>query len=207
MEQSIVHLFVFETMSDWETGYAVGFINNPQFQKQPGRYVVRTVGYTLDSIRTMGGMTILPDMKLEDVKPSKSSMLILPGGISWDSNPDLLTGASEKAKEFLASNVPIAAICGATAGMARAGILDNRYHTSNSPVYLAMTDYKGAEYYRNDLAVLDDNVITASVVGALEFAYQIFKKLDLFTDEVLESWYKLFKTGDPTYFEKMQNRK
>lgn len=31
MKKSTVHLFVFDTMSDWEYGYLIAGINNPQF--------------------------------------------------------------------------------------------------------------------------------------------------------------------------------
>ncbi len=30
-----VHLFVFDTLADWEPGYAVAGINDPAFQLQP----------------------------------------------------------------------------------------------------------------------------------------------------------------------------
>ena len=43
--------------------------------------------------------------------------LILPGGDTWDEGGN--TDAVEKAREFLAGGVPVAAICGATAGLAR----------------------------------------------------------------------------------------
>jgi hypothetical protein len=36
MKKATVHLFVFDTMSDWEYGYLAAGINNPQFQKYPG---------------------------------------------------------------------------------------------------------------------------------------------------------------------------
>ena len=35
-----VHLFVFDSMADWEASFAVAGINNPQFQREPGRYRV-----------------------------------------------------------------------------------------------------------------------------------------------------------------------
>jgi hypothetical protein len=35
VKKSTVHLFVFDTMSDWEYGYLIAGINNPQFQRTP----------------------------------------------------------------------------------------------------------------------------------------------------------------------------
>jgi hypothetical protein len=43
MKQQNVHIFVFDGMSDWEAGYSIAGINNPQFQKNPGSYHVRSV--------------------------------------------------------------------------------------------------------------------------------------------------------------------
>ena len=39
-------------------------------------------------------------------------------------------------------------------------------------------------------------MITAGSTAPIEFAYQIFKKLDVYSDEALEAWFGLFKTGD-----------
>ena len=111
--------------------------------------------------------------------------------------------AAQKAKEFLASGVPVAAICGATAGLARAGILDDRRHTSNALAYLEITNYQGAALYQDEPAVTDGHLITAGSTAPLDFAYHIFKKLDLYAPETLEAWYGLFKTGEASYFFKL----
>ena len=47
---------------------------------------------------------------------------------------------------------------------------------------------------------LDRNVITASGAASLEFAYEILSLLGLYSAEVLEAWYGLFKTGHPAYY-------
>ncbi|MEO9029748.1 MAG: type 1 glutamine amidotransferase family protein [Ktedonobacteraceae bacterium] len=195
MIQQTVHLFVFDTFSDWEPAFAIAGINNPAFQAQPGRYCVKTVGVSKEPVTSIGGMTILPAITLAELEPAQSAMLILPGGAGWDEreHPE----AIEKTKQFLAAGVPIAAICGATAGLALAGILDDKQHTSNAREYLKATNYQGAAFYQDQPAITDENVITASAMTALEFAYQIFKKLDVYTPETLEAWYGLYKTSDP----------
>lgn len=134
-------------------------------QKQPGRYQIQTVGLNAEPVTTIGGITILPDITLEDLEPG--AMLILPGGEAWNrgENSKIL----ESAKAFLAANIPIAAICGATAGLARAGMLDNIPHTSNAPEYLQATNYRGATLYQNQPVVAAGNVITASFTAPLEF--------------------------------------
>lgn len=200
MEKQIVHFFVFNTLADWETGFAVAGINNPALQKHPGCYRVQTVGLNAEPVTTIGGVTILPDITLDELEPS--AMLILPGGEAWDAgkNAEILGSA----KAFLEAGIPVAAICGATTGLARAGILDDKSHTSNAPEYLQATNYQGAALYQNQPAVTAGNVITANSTAPLEFAYHIFKTLDLYDAEILEAWYGLFKTGDTSYYATLQ---
>lgn len=193
-----VHLFVFDSLADWEPGFVVAGLNNPEGQKSPGRYQVRTVAPTDAAITTIGGIRIQPDLSLDRLDPDESAMLILPGGESWDQNPNL--DAVEKAKAFLAAGVPVAAICGATVGLARGGILDTRKHTSNAPEYLAATGYRGARHYVTADVVNDQDVITASAMKSLEFAREIFARLEVYENKVLDAWYGLFKTGDPKYY-------
>jgi putative intracellular protease/amidase len=172
-----VHLFVFDTMSDWEYGYLIAGLNNPQFQKTPGRFTVKTVALSEKPITTIGGLRITPGLTLDQVKPARSAMLVLPGGVSWDKKKN--KKAAELAVEFLDSGTPVAAICGATAGLARIGLLDNIPHTSNSKEYIAATGYKGSAFFRDEPAVRSGKLITASAMSPLEFAREAFTELDV----------------------------
>ena len=57
-------------------------------------------------------------MSLAELEPAQSAMLVLPGADVWDQFEG--TEAAQKAKAFLAAGVPVAAICGATFGLANA---------------------------------------------------------------------------------------
>ena len=198
MEAGTVHLFVFTTMADWEASFAIAGINNPRFQRKPGRYRVATVGLTTDPIVTVGGVRIQPDLALAAISPASSAMLILPGGSSWEQGEN--TEAIQLAAEFLAVGVPVAAICAATLALARAGFLDNRLHTSNAPEYLRTTKYRGSSLYRNIPAIADGHLITASGLAPVDFAYQIFGTLQLYSEQTLDAWYSLFKKGDASKY-------
>lgn len=192
-----VHLFVVDSMADWEPAFAIAHINRPA----PGiasKYRVKTVGIDRKMIRSMGGLTIQPDMTLDELIPGKSSMLILPGSELWD---DTVTDpALAKARDFADSGVPVAAICGATFGLARAGLLDDRRHTGNDPHWLASSGYRGMANYVNEPSVDDGGIITASVTSSLEFAKLILGRLGIFSLNTLNAWYNLYKTGDPKYY-------
>jgi len=193
-----VYLFVFDTLADWETGYAIAGINNPQFQHEPGKFQLRTVAIRSDLVTTIGGVRIQPDLTLNDLSATGHEMLILPGGRLWDEGKN--GEAVEVAQAVLKSGGAVAAICGATAGLARGGILDNRKHTSNAREYLEATHYKGGALYQDQPAVTDGAVITAPATAPIDFAFQIFRYLSLYSTEVLQSWYGLFKTGKPEFF-------
>jgi putative intracellular protease/amidase len=197
-----VHLFIIDSMADWEPAFAIAHINRPA----PGlasKYRVKTVGIDRKTIRSMGGITMQPDMSLDELMPGKSSMLILPGSERW---ADTMTDpALAKAQGFIDSGVPIAAICGATFGLARAGLLDDRRHTGNDPNWLASSGYRGTANYVQEPAVEDGGIITASVTASLEFAKLILGRLGIFSPNALNAWYNLYKTGNPNfYFEFME---
>jgi len=196
-----VHLGVYDTLSDWEHGHAVGHIHAPEFQKSPGRYQVQTVGLGTDPVTTRGGVRILPDLKLSDLEPEDSAMLILPGA-------DIaMTGGLEPfaamARRFLDADVPVAAICGATFALAQEGLLDDCPHTSNARAYIEMSGYSGIEHYSDDLAVRSDLLVTANATAPAHFAAEIFALLDLYTPSTLASWKKLFIDHDEAGFFEM----
>jgi putative intracellular protease/amidase len=198
-----VHLYLFDGYADWEPAFAVAGIHNPQFQREPGRWQVRTVGERAgQAMRSMGGVAVLADIGLAELEPVDSRLLILPGGPRWDEE-DAHVEAIGKASTFLERGVPVAAICGATAGLARAGRLDARAHTSNAAAYLKGTGYAGAEHYRDEPAVREGGLITAGGMAPLEFAREIFLELGIFDDEALEAWYRLYKTGKSEHFARM----
>jgi putative intracellular protease/amidase len=198
MNKRPVHLFVFDTMADWEASFAIAAIHNPQFQRTPGRYRVIAVGRTLDPITTMGGLRILPEATLASVSPRNSAMLILPGGERWETGGN--AEAVAKARAFCAAGVSVAAICGATLALARAGMLDDFHHTSNSRAYLAASGYRGGNFYCDVPAVTDEGVITASGAAPIEFAREIFRALDLYGEPALSAWYALFRFGNATRY-------
>jgi putative intracellular protease/amidase len=194
-----VHLAVYDTLADWEPGFAVAHLNKPLWHRTPGRFRVRTVGPGTAPVTTVGGVRILPDLALPDLDPGDSALLILPGNDIWDT--DAFVPFARAARAFLDAGVPVAAICGATGGLARAGLLDDRAHTSNAAAFLAgVPGYRGAAHYRDEPAVTDRNLITASATAPVEFAREILARLDVFDPAVLGSWYKLYGRRDPAGF-------
>jgi putative intracellular protease/amidase len=197
-----VHLYLTDTMADWEAGHAIAHIRRPSWQREPGRYEVVTAAATREPVTTMGGARVLPDITLADIDLDTSAMLILTGADTWEDearHAEVLA----LARSFIEAGTPVAAICGATFGLARAGLLDERAHTSNAPVFLTASGYAGAHLYRAEPAVTDRGLITASGCFPVAFASHIFAALDLYEPEVLAAWTGLYTTGDESYFAKL----
>ncbi len=206
-----VHLAVYDTLADWQPGTAVAhLVGHPWRQRTPGRFSLRTVGPTREPVVTTGGVRILPDLALDQLEPADSAMLILPGADAWVplydvraardacvDEPDLLSAFARKAHAFVDAGVPVAAIGGATAGLARVGLLDERSHTSDMVAFLERSGYRGAGHYREEaLAVCDGDVITASGTAPVEFAREVFARLQLFESHMLDAWYRLYGEQD-----------
>lgn len=126
--------------------------------------------------------------------------LLLPGAESWNNeeNNQIL----EKALSYIDKGVLVGAICGATLALADLKVLDKFKHTSNSLDYLTLfsKQYSGEKLYVNSPAVVDCNLITASSAGGLLWAKYIIQYLNVFSCEIIESWYNYYSTGDPKYF-------
>ncbi|NKY46733.1 type 1 glutamine amidotransferase family protein [Nocardia cerradoensis] len=197
-----VHLAVYDTFADWEPSFVTAGINRPLMQREPGTWQIRTVGATAEPVTSMGGLRVVPDLTLDQLSPADSAMLVLPGADIWED--ERLAPFAGAAAEFLSAGVPVAAICGATYGLAKQGLLDARPHTGNAPENLASTGYSGAGHYVDEPAVTDGDLITASGIAPIDFARHIFARLDLFEPAVLDAWYRLYADRDPSAFFALQ---
>ncbi|MCQ6962893.1 type 1 glutamine amidotransferase family protein [Methanolobus chelungpuianus] len=197
----IAYLYVFDTMADWEPGFLTAELNSGRyFRKDAERYILRTVGLTKEPVVTMGGVRILPDVSLEECAAVDAGVLILPGGDTW--LDDIHMPMMEKAKEFMNTGVLVAAICGATAGLAKAGMLDSRPHTSNDLGYLkaVIPTYKGEAFYIHKTAVTHGRLITATGIAPVDFAREVLRELGVFSSGTLDAWYWLYITHEAQYY-------
>jgi putative intracellular protease/amidase len=198
---STLYLYILDTLSDWETGHVLAELHSGRYLKSPSmKHKVVLCGQSLQTITTMGGLHMTPEVLFQDIRPGPEDIIILPGADIW------LDPAQQpvirKVRTLLDQGTRVAAICAATMGLANDGLLDGRPHTSNDIAALRMfcPGYKGEEFYRNEPAVTDRNLITASGLAPVEFAYHVFRMLDVMTPATLEAWHGLFSTRKPEYF-------
>lgn len=205
MSGKIAYLYVLDTLADWEPGYLTAELNSGRYFARAGdRIPVRTVGLTAAPVTTMGGLRLTPDTTLDAITPGESAILILPGGDTWlEAVHDPVLA---KAADFLATGVPVAAICGATMALANAGMLDERPHTSNhlGALQAMCHGYSGAEHFVTAPAVTDGDLITASGMAPVEFAREALARLEVFAPATLDAWFRLTANREEAaYFDLM----
>jgi len=190
MPERAVYLLVVEGFADWEPAHAVAEL------RRHGQYRVEAVGLTREPVRSMGGIRVLPSTIVDDVDPADVAVFILPGGDRWETSP--IEPEIERLLNRLdAQGVPIAAICAATVAISRLGLLRGRRHTSNGLQYLRshVPGYDEAANYVDIPAVRDRGLITASGLGDVEFARELFEELDVLSAEDRAAWATIFRSA------------
>lgn len=196
-----VYLYVLDTLADWEVGYVTAELSSGRFfKKDAPEVLVKTAAVSMEPVKTMGGLTIVPDCVMDEIVAGEKSVLLLPGANTWDEPKH--GAVIEKAGELLSAGGMVCAICGATAALANAGLLNQRLHTSNGAGYLELVapGYQGQSFYVEKPSVADRNLITAGCTGALLWAKQILAQLEVFQHDTLEAWYGYFSTGEARHF-------
>ena len=186
-----IHVVVFDGFADWEPAHALAGL------RRWGKRAVRVVGFASSPVISMGGLTVYPDVVLEDVEVDDVELLILPGGDMWERSTYPRPVLESLITRLVATETPIAAICGATLALGRARVLDERQHTSNMRDYLSVhvPEYSGGSHYVEAPAVRDRHVITASGLAPVDFAREIFAELQIFSASDAALWYAMFKEG------------
>jgi len=199
-----IYMYVLDTMADWESGYLLQALTMQNMLPEP-KYRFCTVAASGQPVHTAGGVTILPDLSLDEIDPENIGALLLIGADTWQEKEQRRILAL--ASQLIEKGVLVAAICGATLGLADMGILDGRLHTSNALFFLTgmSRNYKGAAKYAKAPAVADGNLITASSAGSLLWSRYILELLGIYSSETIEAWYRYFATGDPKYFAELMN--
>jgi putative intracellular protease/amidase len=175
--------------ADWEPASALAEL------RRTFGFSVKTIGMDMNSIASMGGMTVIPDIALSEFTPESAAILILPGGEAW--MKEEVDAVSETVIAMIAADRPVAAICAATLALAHAGLLDSRLHTSNGSGFIEkyVPKYCGQEMYRSSRSIGDRLVITANGLSPVAFAAEIFRMLVPERKQDIEMYVNLYAHG------------
>ena len=185
-----IYLLVVDGYADWEPAHAVAEL------RRQGQYRIETVGLSEAPVQSMGGITVLPSKHISEVNPADVAAFILPGGDRWESAP-IEPELEQLLRRLDSGGVPIAAICGATVAVTRLGLLRGRRHTSNGLEYIRaqVPEYADAGTYVDAPAVRDRKLITASGLGDVEFARELFEELEVMSAGDRSTWAQIFRSA------------
>jgi putative intracellular protease/amidase len=191
MPKGAIYLLVVQGFADWEPAHAVAEL------RRHGGYRVETVGLGRNPVISMGGLRITPSRTIDELDIDDVAAFILPGGDRWENMP-VEPELESALKQLDARRVPIAAICAATVAISQIGLLRGRRHTSNGLSYLQshVPDYNEAQNYVTAPAVRDRGLITASGLGDIEFARELFEELNVLSRGDRELWARMFRTAE-----------
>lgn len=184
-----VYVFLFDGYSDWEIAYLT-----PEIAKNKA-FAIKTFSLDGNPVQSAGYLKVTPEYALKDVKIEDISILILPGGMTWEGGK--LDYILPLINQLYDKQITIAAICGATIFLGINGFLNKVKHTSNDLHFLKMIapEYTGEHLYQHEMAYSDQCIITANGTAPIEFAKEIFKSISLYDSTQIEKWYQLFKNG------------
>lgn len=159
-----ISVVMVDGVADWEIGVVL-----PAAREWFGDEVViaSTDGAPVTSI---GGLSIHPTQALSSLSPLESELWLLPGSERWQDGAIAALTFALRTRQ--AAGLATAAICGATLALARAGLLDEQPHTSNSLDFLKqhVPGYRGEQHYRAEHVVSEGLLITAPGTSPVSFA-------------------------------------
>lgn len=197
MKKEIIFIFI-EDYPDWESAEALYFIT----VLGEKMYEVKVAGMTKKPIRSVSGVSIVPDYDVSELS-GKFDGLILVGGIGWTNHTNKQIAALEPViLDAVSRNCPIGGVGTGADVMAALGLLNHALHTGNSSseMYL-MSDlghsgspYTGETLFREAGAVRNGNIVTARNISGLAFARAYMWTLEADQHEA-DRLYKEHKEG------------
>ena len=175
-----------ERWADWEAGLAIAEVNSVS------RYAVKTIAEDTKPKVSIGGIRAEIDCTINQYDDFDNlAMVILPGSFSWqESRHEEIADFITRARSF---DVPVAAICGGTIFLGKHGFLDNVRHTGDDQeLFQREQGYNGQRNYISAQIAADGGWITANETASVDFAREIFRVLEIDTEEEIARWYDRF---------------
>ena len=140
---------------------------------------VVTVGVSKTPVKSFEGLTVIPDMVIDEVNLLEEDVLLIPGGDPsvLEGNPSfyqLIQNGNEK-------KTLLAAICSGSSHLACAGVLKDREYTTSLP------HDEGSVFdpdlYVKQNVVIDEHIVTAQPSGYVELGIVLGQILDIYKDK------------------------
>lgn len=194
MEKTVLFVLL-DDFADWEGAFLAAALRGGVMPGRPGKYAVKYAAPAGRPVRSIGGMTVIPDCDTTAL-PDECAGLILIGGLSWQA-PDA-DAVAALVREALSRGILVGAICNACSFLAAHGFLNDVRHTGNTVDMLREwggAHYTGEARFEERQAVRDGNTVTANGSGQLEFTRECLLRLEADTPDAIEASYVFNKQG------------
>ena len=156
--------------ADWESGFVLAAL------REYFGFSVRVATPGGAEATSIGGVRAAADLAFDAVDPADMDLLLVIGSAQWIETED--PAVADLLRRADAAGLPIGAICAGTLAAARAGLLEDRPHTSNAMAFLQTKApaYGGAAHYQDmPRAVTGRNLVTAPGSAPASFAVAILR--------------------------------
>lgn len=165
--------------------YIIIFPGFVQFEVTLASYLLHTkgdiitVGFDKEPVVSYEGFRVIPDIELNEMITDEVDCLIIPGG----KIEDLFNGSDfyNKIYELNSRKKIIGGICSGVYHIAKSGVLNGKGYTTT----LNVSEYRefDAAVYRDQLCVIDENIVTAKANGYVDFGIELGKVMNIYEDE------------------------
>ncbi len=156
--------------ADWESGFVLAAL------REYFGFSVRIATPGGAEATSIGGVRAAADLAFDAVDPADMDLLLVIGSARWIEAEDPAVTALLRRAD--AAGLPIGAICAGTLAAARAGLLEDRPHTSNALTFLRAKApaYGGAAHYQDaPVAARGGNLVTAPGSAPASFAVAVLR--------------------------------
>ncbi|WNB91681.1 DJ-1/PfpI family protein [Bacillus sp. NEB1478] len=170
-----VLMFVYDSFAEFEVSILITCLSGKKTNIDLFTCSDKAAGETVTST---GRMKVMPDLTLDEVNPEDYCALIIPGGSPFTlfENKKVIS----MVRSFFDQNILIGAICGGPGLLGAAGIFEHVQYTASltkdDMEYLHVLNW---ENKRDELLVVDQNVVTATGSNYIQFAEEILRQLNI----------------------------
>ncbi|WP_409300829.1 DJ-1/PfpI family protein [Peribacillus sp. SCS-155] len=159
-------LFIYEGFAEYEISAAISMLRDS--------HTVVTISVDKGAVVSEAGLTIIPDLTLNEAVLEDFELLIVPGGnlLPIENKPELY----EWVRVFVSQSKAAAAICSGAYVLARAGLLEGiPYTVSLTKNQRNFLGFFQEENYQYNSVVRYGNILTAQGHAYVDFAIELKK--------------------------------
>ena len=188
MKQAIFILL--DQFADWEFAFLAPALRGEVTQG----YQVRFASSNKQPKTSIGGLTVLPDLSVEEIPDDADALILIGAEGSWRKSPP--EHIARLALAYKKSGRVVGAICDAARYAGGIGLLNDVRHTLNSPDGMdELPDYQNPSGYQQAESVRDGNIVTANGNAPVAFAADVLRALSAAPEAEIQQFFDFYTLG------------